>query len=354
MNRAKGRLAVFLSLLALAGCEKSEKKAETHEGGDAGEKHVSGADKDILEAVAAAASPGAPGTPGAGPPPSGVFPPGAADHEIRPGEPPKLALGGKGSGPTIQFAPAIPKKKLEGQVEVSVQTGPRSAMPTIDLLVSFDPPAKPAADAPPGPLTMTGRVTASKLAKDQPGDLPPGLDAQIAKARGSRFELALSPTGGARFTTVEVAKDFDTELGQVVKSATDSLSAVLGPYPSEPVGEGAFWMVTSRETFAGLDVVVYRMTRLEKIDGTNAIISVSSKRYVAGGRLGFAGLPPHQLAEFSGTTQGKLAVPVAAPYAASGEFQDVIMAGLDAQQNGQQGRLSVHLEIRSRVALVEH
>ncbi|HEX7669987.1 MAG TPA: hypothetical protein VF395_10400, partial [Polyangiaceae bacterium] len=152
------------------------------------------------------------------------------------------------------------------------------------------------------------------------------------------------------------SKDFDESLGQVVRSASDGLSLAFLPYPTEPVGEGAFWMVTCRETFAGLDVVSYRMMKLEKIDGPRATISVNTKRYVAGGQVGFAGIPPHKVVEFTGTTTGKVVVPVANPSALQGELADVIVANIEAKQAPQAppGRLAVHLEIRTRFALAEH
>lgn len=354
-------LGFFLvaTLAFLVSCEdkQAQKKPES-EKSDGGVPHASGVDKNIAEAVAAVAGGTAPEATGNGPPPSGVFAPGAAEHAIRPGEPPKLAIGGKGSGPTVQFSAGVLKKKLEGQVEVGVQTGPRSALPTIDMLVSFEPPAAKTAvpDAPPQPLEIIGRVMAARLAKEQPGELPPGLGEQIAKARGSRIRLELAPNGTGRVTGADVSKDFDESLAQVVRSAGDALSFAFLPYPAEPVGVGAYWMVTSRESFAGLDVVSYRMMKLEKVDGTRATISVNTKRYVAGGQVGFAGLPPHQVVEFTGTTTGAIAVQANDVAAIQGELADVIVANIVAQQGAQgpAGRLSIHLEIRTRLALAQH
>jgi hypothetical protein len=352
-------LILGLGLGLAPGCDdkQAQKKPEI-EKSDGGPPHSSGVDKNIAEAVAAVA--GGNGSPSAsGPPASGVFAPGTADREIRAGDPPKLVVGGKGSGPTVQFVTGLPKsgKKLEGQVEVSVQTGPRSAMPTIDLLFSFEspPPNAGATEAPAGPVELVGRVLASRLAKDQPGELPPGLDQQIARARGSRVRFELGPNGTGRVAGVDVSKDFDESLGQVVRSASDGLSLAFLPYPAEPVGVGAFWMVTSRESFAGLDVVSYRMMKLDKIEGPRATITVNTKRYVAGGQLGFAGIPPHQIVEFTGTTTGQVVVPVSSPSALVGELADAIAAGLVAQQSpqGQPGRLAIQLQIRTRFSLAE-
>jgi len=338
-HRTTGCALVFFATLSVfCGCEskQSEKKPEV-EKADSGARHVSGVDKNLAEAVQAVAGGAGPQAPGGGPPATGVFPPGAADHEIRPGEPPKLSLGGKGSGPTIQFASGQPKKKLEGQIEISVQTGPRSAMPTVDLLVSSDAPPAKTDNAAAGPLQLGVRVTASRLAKEQPGQLPPGLDAQMGKARGSKFSIEIAPNGSGRVVSYEVSKEFDPELAQIIRSGSDALALALLPYPTEPVGEGAFWMVTSREGFAGLDVVAYRMMKLEKIDKSTAVVSVNTKRYVAGGTLGFSGLPPNPLQEFSGATQGTIAVPLTATQSISGQLTDSLVGNLGNQvgPNGQ-------------------
>jgi hypothetical protein len=83
---------------------------------------------------------------------------------------------------------------------------------------------------------------------------------------------------------------------------------------------------------------------------------VNTKRYVAGGQVGFAGLPPHKVVEFQGTTTGAIAVQANDVAAIQGELSDVIVANIVAQQGpqAQAGRLSIHLEIRTRLALAEH
>src|SRR5260221_11188292 len=106
-----GVLAV--GLIAAPGCE--EKKAPpkpASEGADGGALRPSKVDKSIVEALAAA------GSAAAGPPESGVFAPGAADREIKPGDPAKLSLGGKGSGATRRplAGPPRPGRKPGGKV----------------------------------------------------------------------------------------------------------------------------------------------------------------------------------------------------------------------------------------------
>lgn len=350
-----------LALLTALGCEE-KKTAPRPEGsgpdGGAAPRSAGGVDKSIAEAVAAVAGGAGPaGGEQKGPPDTGVFAPGAGGKEMRAGELPKLSLGGKGSGEMVQFVTAPPKpgKKLDGKVQVVVQTGPRSAMPTTELSFAIEAAEKPADPAAPaGPLVLEAKVTASKLAAEQPGELPPGTDKIIAKAKGSHVRFELAPSGAGRVASVELAKELDEALGQIVRSASDQLELAFLPYPTEPVGAGAFWMVTSRESFAGLDVVVYRMFKLQKVEGGKATIDVSAKRYVAGGALSF-GLPPHTLVEFSGNSTGQIRVSVADTSSVQGEMGDVLLANLvpkDVPPGAPPGqKMAVHVEIRTRLAV---
>src|SRR5687767_10654448 len=99
--RATIRCIVFvLSAVALVSCKKEE--AERTAEPAASVDKTAHIDPALAKAVAAASVVGARGpAPQAsgGPPPNGVFPPGAADREILRGAPPKLTVGGAGSEP---------------------------------------------------------------------------------------------------------------------------------------------------------------------------------------------------------------------------------------------------------------
>src|SRR4051794_31336345 len=149
--------------LATFACE-DKKTQKTAEGSDAGPpRPASHGDKTIVDALKAAGSAAAQ----QGPPETGVFAPGAADKELKLGDPPKVVLGAKGSEPLVQLVAlgTKPAKKLEGKIEVAIQTGPRSAMPTIELGLAADAPEK-AADpaAPSAPVELVLKATAAKLA----------------------------------------------------------------------------------------------------------------------------------------------------------------------------------------------
>jgi hypothetical protein len=359
MMTADRRIQVPLlaALLAAApACEeksKSDAKPAPSAKTDGGAPHGGGVDKNIAQAVAEIAGGNGPG--GSGPPANGVFAPGAADKEIRAGDPPKLSVGGKGDGPTVSFAVGS-KKKLEARVVVSVQMGPRSALPTVELSISQEvaPPAESEEKAPTVAET-TLRVSGAKLSSEQPGELPPGLDKQISKLKGSKYHFVVAPNGAGRLVGIEVQKEADPGLATILETAGDTLSLAMLPYPTEPVGAGAFWMVASRGTFFGLDTVAYRMMKLQKIENDKATINVSTKHYVVSGQLGFPGLPPHKIGEFNQTGTGSLVVPVAQPSGVQGENSEVLLANLVS--NGQaspQGipagqQLPIHFELRTKI-----
>src|SRR5262249_50601312 len=105
-----------LGLLAAAGCE-DKKAPKPAEGADSGAPRAgSRADKNIVDALRAEGSAQAQ----QGPPETGLFAPGAADAQMKIGDPPKVVVGAKGATPGVQLVsqPAGKGKKLEGKIEV--------------------------------------------------------------------------------------------------------------------------------------------------------------------------------------------------------------------------------------------
>jgi hypothetical protein len=300
-------------LAGLVACEEKSKSDESGSTstGDAGAK-TPAVDPNLAEAITEVAQQTAGADLGGkGPPPKGVFGPGAADEALALATPPRLTLGSDGNAPKVGLFTQLvrPGKKREAAVRVSVRTGPRAAMPTIDFLVVFDATEVKNDDGEKvGAATVVARVTAAKPAAEQPGMLPEGVGKEVAKLKGSQIEYQLAANGGAQGIRAMPSKGMDGALGRVVEALGEVLATVHVPYPDKPVGQGAYWMVTSREIYAGLDTLAYRMFKLEKLEGENATLSVSTKRYVAGGQLSFPGLPPHRVDEFQSSGRGELTV----------------------------------------------
>ena len=351
-------VAVAATVVMVAACESkshSEAKPAASAKADGGAPRAAGVDKNIAEAVAEVAGGKGPGA--SGPPSTGVFAPGAADKEIRSGDPPMLALGGKGEGATVTFAAGPSKKKLEAKVVVSIQMGPRQAMPTVELAVTQEVPAaaESAGDKPVAAETVL-RVSGAKLSSEQPGELPPGLDKEITKLKGSKYHFVVGSNGAGRLAGIDLPKDADSGFVTILETVGDTLSLTMLPFPTEPVGAGAFWMVTTRGSFFGLETVSYRMMKLQRIENDRATIAMSTKHYVVSGRIGLQGLPPHKVGEFNQTGNGTLVVPVAQPSVIQGENTEALLANLVSDgQAGQQGgippgqQLPIHFELRTKI-----
>jgi hypothetical protein len=336
-------LTFVLTASGIIGCNKSEKSAETtkttsKDKGDGGAALPSGVDPDIANAVQQIAkNPGSALANGEkAPPPNGVFPAGQADKEIAAGMPPKLTLGNAGSAPKLSLRPVAfdSTLKREGTATLSIRTGPRAALPSLDLVVSFSTSAPKAEGDQPKPsfVDVTGRLTTSKLSAEQPGKLPAGLEKAAKSLEGSRVLYRLAPGGGVSNLQVEAKPGAEEGLLRVFQSFAEFLPVVHGPYPSEPVGSGALWMVTSRETIAGVDSVTYRMVRVEQIDGTKALLSVGTKRYAAGDSVTMPGVPPNTIGQFQCEGNGRLVIDTTST-ATDASLQEALLAAISPKSD---------------------
>lgn len=342
-------------LVGSPACKSEQTEAKRETSGDAGAARPKGVDKNLAAAVAAVA-----GNPAeaSGPPPSGVFAPGAADKELKASEPPKFTLGGKGAPPMVTFGASAAKagKPLNARTEVSVRLGPQQGLPTLDISFAVEPekPAGPAEEKDAAALkVVSAKVSTAKLAKEQPGALPPELAEVAGKLKGSKIRLEVAPSGAARIAAVELGKEAIGDFVLPLQAAGDALVLAYLPYPAEPVGVGAYWLVTTREAYVGFDVIAYRMIKLDKIEGESATLTVNTKRYVAGGQLSLEGVPPqHQTVEFAGTSSGQLMVAVPAPGNLQGLVQDQLAVGLHLPGQPQgRDKGGLQMQMRTQVAV---
>ena len=152
-----------LVLLAVLGCDKAEPKENTKSSeADAGASKASAIDPNLAQAVAAASAavPGGKGAPPAqaegGPPPDGVFAPGAADKEVTKGSLPKITLGSEGSSPRVLLGPSKTPKKLSGTIQVALQADPRQGAIPVLLDVTIEPKKVEGADDKPVSQPVSG------------------------------------------------------------------------------------------------------------------------------------------------------------------------------------------------------
>lgn len=337
--------------VAIAGCQKEQ--APSPEPAASLEK-PSTLDPALAKAVAAASvgmtGRGAPAPAASGGPPAGgVFAPGAADREIKKGDAPKLTLGGQGSEPRVQLGPMQPKAgwKTSGTVQIAMQGDARQQALPIELSVTLEAQKPKAAEGAGGaasaaPVPMLAKVTAARVGMT---GLPPEIATRIEKLKGSKVEYDVLPDGSGTGYRAEVPAGAE-ELRDQLRVLSDMLALVTLPVPQQPLGEGAFWMATSREGVFGLDLVTYRLVKVEKVTGNSVTLSVGTKRYATSALFEFEGLPPdapRDLAEFDSKSDGRIELAVGAPFPQSGELQSVLVAAL--AQGGQQRGV---LQIQSR------
>jgi len=329
-------LALLLATSALTACEDKPKEVKASTG-DAGASQVAAVDPNLAEAVAAAGAKKGPDQgPAAdpnGPPESGVFAPGKADEQLPKGKPPKIALGGAGAEPRVTLKASVePGWKENGHLELSLKLG-RAALPALDVAIALEAPkAKPAAgaDAPAddGSVPMVAKISDVKPKEDL-GAQGKQLAAQLASIRGSRIDFRIAPGGVGVDFKYKLAAGAQQELDMIVRSISEALETVTVGFPSEPVGKGGYWLVTTRDNTGGADVVAYRLVKLEGIEGDELTLSVNTKRYSASNKLALVGLPPGaELEQFQSTTDGKLTVHKGTPIASSGSTKQSFLAQL--------------------------
>jgi hypothetical protein len=337
----------LLVLLATVGCQKTEPSAETKKSDtEAKASKVDAIDPNLAEAVAAAsvqAPAGSRGAPAAqvegGPPADGVFAPGAADKEIARGALPKLTLGSDGSAPKVQLGVGKAPAKMSGTIQIALQADPRQGAIPVLLNVSVEPKKAEAVkegDAPVS-LPVSVRITGAKI--DAPS-VPKDLDEQLAKLKGSKVEYSILPSGAGAGFRFDVSKGAPEEFKDVVRSLSDALGMLTIPYPDKPLGTGAYFMVTSREDFQGMDLVTYRMVKVKQVTEAGATLEVSTKRYAASRAIDFPGLPPEiekNLAEFQANSDGSVELAVGALLPGKGQVNSVLAAQIGAQDSKQRG-----------------
>jgi hypothetical protein len=288
-------LVLVALVLAIAGCDDDGKSSSADAGvADAGNDPAL-MDPNIADALKSAGplSSGRPGpNTGDGPPPEGIFGPGGADKAHALGAPVKIALLEKGSEPRIKLRPPLALKgKQTMQLQV-VKRFQQQLLPSVDYTLEVqvsggDEPKGPTegatepAPAPPGKPSIKFTVSKAKASQRQMGQLPPDVDEKLGGLKGTIIRANLEPDGSISNEIIEVGKDFNKGLGEIVNALQEMLTLLFSPYPEEPVGKGAFWLATDRARVGGMDVVRYRHSTVEEVEGNEFAVSVNVRLYSA-------------------------------------------------------------------------
>lgn len=275
------------------------------------------------------------GDPG-GPPPTGVFEAGKADAELRAGQPSVLTLGSNGSEPRWQLGPGVPRvgTTYELELEVAHTTGNRQALPTLVYTLKLSA-EKPKDEQGSVPTHVVAKVTKVGLGQNQPGAIPPELQKEIKALEGSTISYDVGAAGQVSALAFQLPEKKREALDGVFRPAFNAFSSFATSYPTEPVGVGAYWMVKSREDFGNVDVVAYRMFKVEESKGQFLKVSINARRYATEPRAQLPDIPPHQLLQFSGNGNGAIAVLPGQPFPIEGAMTEVLQMALQIEGSQQ-------------------
>lgn len=222
------------------------------------------------------------------PPETGIFAPGEADKRQPRDAAPKLELLGEGADPKVQLALKLDAPEQKTTVTIGMRMGQGMRLPTVEFALSIKPEKgkgeKPKDPAAPEPLRVAATVTGTSLPGSQ--NIPKELGDAIGKLKGTVVRWDLTAAGAAQNHAVTLPKDAGEGLELVVDALVDVLSGMTAPLPAKPVGKDAYWMVGDRsKTAVGLDVVRYRVFKVQSIEGDAVTMSVDIRQYAADGKL---------------------------------------------------------------------
>ncbi len=311
MKRAMPALLALalVAPLGVAACEEKKPTDTAHDDAGAGADKYATADPKLARALQAAASASAAAD--NGPPPTGIFAPGAADARHPRHAPTKVDVVSDGADPKVSLAttagaPGDAARTASfglAVLEIAQQMGQRVALPTIDFSLMLGPPPKD--DPNPGQLVATLKIVTP--AKEQMAQLPSGMDREIATLQGSEIRVALTPDGRESDVSLSLGKSSKPELDRLVQNAAEALVFAIVPLPDKPVGVGAQWIAETRMPLGGVDVIAYRAYRVKSIDGDRLHLTLDVKAYAADKGAQIAGVPAGATFEqFDTLAQGEL------------------------------------------------
>lgn len=319
-------LAIFLaaSLASLGvGCEQQKKGGATAEaegeGEDAGTGPVIGGKLGEVVAAASASAPVASAVPEQqdGPPPTGIFAPGEADQKHALTAAPKVELLGEGAEPRVTLAMGKPKDGEKTQMVLQVRSGGQQGLPPVQLgLTTHIGGGKKKKDKAgkkdEGEASAADGITISvdkvAVAGQQDATASEQVNKVLSGLEGSKLRYRLTPTGGVGFA-FSLPEKADPGLDMILRACQDIVSAMLVAPPKKAVGTGGYWMVTDRTTSLGVEVVRYRVFKVEQVLNGQARLSLEVRQYAANDKMNLSLGPQLQnasLAQYQAKGQGEV------------------------------------------------
>jgi hypothetical protein len=339
-------LTSLVSVLGATGCDDDKKISATappdSAAAEASRKPALGGK--LAAAVKAAESAQAPPAKGGddGPPEKGIFAPGAADKVIAAGAPAKLDVLGDGAEPRVLLGYAPSEGEQKGAVSVALRQQGRGAPVEYALSLKVD---KAKADKDKKADASAGvNVTATVSSVSLPPGAPKEATDQFGKLKGSEIRYALAPQGAMTGVTYVLAKGAEAGLDQALHQIVDGMSTVAPLLPPKPVGVGAYWMITDRPSGFLVEVIRYRVFRLEKVEKDRATFSVDIRQYAAKTEIDAGDGQKLALDGFDSSGKGKTEWTAAGLLPARAESS--VRAGAQVHVQGQQAALQMEMMVK--------
>ena len=188
-----------------------------------------------------------------------------------------------GTEPRVQLAYGPPGDEQRIVIQVSARLGQGGGLPNIDFALSLK-------------TDKSGQTIATVLsatpAKEIAAQLPKDFATAVGKLKGTEIRFSMTPNGAMSAPAITLSKEADPGLEIAVKGLVEVMTLTEVPLPKDPVGVGGFWMVTDRSATFGVDVVRYRVFKVQKADKDHATLAVDVRQYAVKAANNSAGSRP--------------------------------------------------------------
>jgi hypothetical protein len=309
MNALLRAAGLSVSIVALGLLTSGCKDDKTVTADDAGADDA-GSQKALLggklgAAVAAAESssrqPAAASAPGDGPPEAGFFPPGGADKAQPGGAPAKVEVLSDGVEPRVALVTAPPGEQQARVLAGYRVAGQQANLPPFDFTLSIKAEKAKGKDDKPEPQPIVAKIVSVQI-PGLGGKLPKELTDGLDKLKGGEIRYKLTPDGAMLDVTTSMPKDKDKGPGPEIaplldlamRGLVEAVTLATVPLPKKPVGVGGYWIATDRGTTFGIDVVRYRVFKVQKIDKDQVTLSVDTRQYAVSSEIDLGAIVQNQ------------------------------------------------------------
>jgi hypothetical protein len=328
-------LALGAALVGVA-CEDKKPSSDAPRPDASAEKYAS-ADPKLEKALHAVASAAAADN---GPPPTGIFAAGLADKRHARGVPSRVDVITDGSEPRVSLAPVADAGRATSYGPAALQVVQQRARSAIAVDYGLVLGAAKKDDG--GADWLVADVKRAGPSKAL-GQVPPGMDKDIATLEGAQFRIQIAPDGRESELQTRPGKSSKPELDWVAQGGAEALLLSTVPAPPKPVGVGAQWIAETRMPMWGQDVITYRAFRVKSIEGDRVHLTLDVKAYGAGADTQLPGVPKGAtLEQYDAACQGELEIVRGETLARKADIQErvvmLFVAPGAAQQPTQPGQ----------------